>query len=162
MVVGSSRENGRCAPSSGEPPVATYYVSVFITHFLNTPAQNYEILRKLYLDLNLSVREIVELTDSGWSKTSIVEAIKAYDLLKENPKKMIRLKYGYKIVKGQIKPIKKELEVIKLIKKLHNGGHSIRQIAIYLNNKKIKSKRGGNWDKSVVSAIVKREKGGSK
>lgn len=153
---------GRRAPSSGEPLVDTHYVAVFITHFFNAPAQNYGILRKLYLDLDLSIREVVELTSSEWSKTSITEAIKVHDLFKGASLKVLHSKYGYKIVKGKIQPNKKEQEVIRLILKLHGKGQSFRQIAKHLNDKKIKSKKGGTWGKSVVSTIVKREQEESK
>ena len=101
----------------------------------------------------------MELTNSGWSKTSVREAIKLHDLFKGASLKVLHSKYGYKIVKGQIQLNKKEQEVIRLILKLHDEGKSFRQITKHLNDKKIKSKKGGNWDKSVVSAIVKREQG---
>lgn len=45
------------------------YVSIFITHFFGTPAENLEFLRKLYLDFELSSHQIAELT--GWSRTSM-------------------------------------------------------------------------------------------
>ena len=155
--MGSLRKNGRCAPSLDEPLADTHYVSVFIIHFLNTPARSYGILRKLYLDLDLSIREIVELTGAAWSKTSITEAIKTHNITKGKSLKLLRLMYGYKVVRGQIHPGQKEQRVIKLIMKLHGEEQSFRQIAKYLNDKKIKSKNGGSWDKSVVSAIVTRE-----
>lgn len=41
--------------------------------------------------------------------------------------------------------------------KLYDDGQSFRQIAKYLNDKKIKSKKGGQWDKSVVSTIIRRK-----
>ena len=70
---------------------------------------------------------------------------------------MLRVKYGEMLVKGQIIPSPKEQQVIKLIIKLHNEGQSFRQIAKHLNDKKIKSKKGGQWDKSVVTTIVRRQ-----
>lgn len=126
------------------------------------PAENYGILRKLYLDLDLSIREVVELTGFAWLKTSVVDAIKAHNLFKGKSLKLLRPKYGYKIIRGQIQPDKKEQGVIKLIMNLHDQEQSFRQIAKHLNDKKIKSKKGGTWDKSVVSAIVKREQEESK
>lgn len=153
---------GRCAPNPDEPLVTPRYVSVFITHFLNTPAENYGILRKVYLDLDLSIREIVELTGSAWLKTSVVDAIKTHNLSSEKSIKLLRSKYGYKIVRGQTLSNEKEQKVIKLIMKLHGEGQSFRQIAKHLNDKKVKSKKGGTWDKSVVSSIVKREQEESK
>jgi hypothetical protein len=104
----------------------------------------------------------VELTGSAWLKTSVVDAIKTHNLSSEKSIKLLRSKYGYKIVRGQTLSNEKEQKVIKLIMKLHGEGQSFRQIAKHLNDKKVKSKKGGTWDKSVVSSIVKREQEESK
>ena len=40
------------------------------------PAENLGILQKLYVDLKLSTRDIEQITQSSWSKTSILEALK--------------------------------------------------------------------------------------
>ena len=97
------------------------------------------------------------VTDSVWPKTSILDAIKLHDLGKDQGAQMLRVKYGEMLVKGQIVSNLKEQKIIKLIMKLHNDGQSFRQIAKYLNDKKIKSKKGGQWDKSVVTSIVRRQ-----
>ena len=101
--------------------------------------------------------QIVVLTDSAWPKTSILDAIKLHGLSKEQGNQMLRVKYGEMMVKGQIISSPKEQQIIKLIIKLHDEGHSFRQIAKHLNDKKIKSKKGGQWDKSVVTTIVRRQ-----
>ena len=58
------------------------YVSIFITHFLNIPAENPGVLWKLYIDLKLSTRDIEKLTQFSWSKTSILEALKKHKIKK--------------------------------------------------------------------------------
>lgn len=151
-------ENGRATATLNEPHPNLSYISVFITHFFNTPAENYGILKKLYLDLGLSMRQIVAVTDSVWPKTSILDAIKLHDLGKDQGAQMLRVKYGEMLVKGQIVSNLKEQKIIKLIMKLHNDGQSFRKIAKHLNDKKIKSKKGGQWDKSVVTSIVCRQR----
>ncbi|MCB9093388.1 MAG: recombinase family protein [Halobacteriovoraceae bacterium] len=97
-------------------------------------------------------------TDSVWPKTSILDAIKHHGLSKDQGTQMLRVKYGEMLVKGQIISSPKEQQVIKLIMKLHEDGQSFRQIAKHLNDKKIKSKKGGKWDKSVVTSIVCRQR----
>ena len=97
------------------------------------------------------------VTDSVWPKTSILDAIKLHGLSKDQGAQILRVKYGEMLVKGQIVSSPKEQQVIKLIMKLHQEGQSFRQIAKHLNDKKIKSKKGGQWDKSVVTTIVRRQ-----
>lgn len=105
-------ESGRGSETLDEPLPNLSYISVFITHFLNSPAENYGTLKKLYLDLDLSLRDIVLLTVSQWPKTSILEALKLHGIEKKNIKKL-RAKYGEQIVKGGLKPDLKEQRVIK-------------------------------------------------
>ncbi|OFZ52112.1 MAG: hypothetical protein A2381_02565 [Bdellovibrionales bacterium RIFOXYB1_FULL_37_110] len=143
----------------GQPKPLTNvsYVSVFTIHFLNAPAENYGILRKLYIDLGLSMRDIAELTESAWPKTSILEAVKQCQINKPKSLESLRQKYGVRLVRGKLVSHEKEQSVIKLILKLSGEGWWQRQIAKHLNDKNIKSKTGGRWDKSVVTAIIKRE-----
>ena len=97
------------------------------------------------------------VTDSVWPKTSILDAIKLHGLSKDQGTQILRVKYGEMLVKGQIVSSPKEQKIITLIMKLHDDGQSFRQIAKHLNDKKIKSKKGGQWDKSVVTTIVRRQ-----
>ena len=149
--------NGRATQTLDEPLTQPNYVSIFITHFLNAPAENYGILRKLYIDLGLSLRDIAELTEYAWPKTSILEAIKQGQITRPKSLESIREKYGVRLVRGKLISHEKEQSVIKLILKLSGEGKSQRQIAKHLNDKNIKSKTGGKWDRSVVAAIIKRE-----
>ncbi len=119
--------------------------------------ENSGTLKKLYLDLGLSVRQIVAVTDSAWPKTSILDAIKIHGLGKDQRAQMLRFMYGKMMANGEIVSNQKEEQIIKLIKKLQVEGQSFRQIAKHLNNKKIKSKKGGLWDKSVVATIFRRQ-----
>ena len=59
------------------------YVSIFITHFLNVPEKNPEVLRKLYIDLKLPTRDIERLTQSSWSKSSILRALKKHKIIRD-------------------------------------------------------------------------------
>ena len=63
--------------------ISTYdssYVSLFITHFFNTPEKSFKILRKLYINFKLSTSNIEELTQSSWSKSSILRALKEHKI----------------------------------------------------------------------------------
>ncbi len=66
--------------------ISTYdsgHVSLFITHFLNTPKKkSVKILWKLYVDFKLSTRDIEELTQSSWSKSSILRALRKHKIIK--------------------------------------------------------------------------------
>ena len=132
------------------------YVSVFTEHFLNTPAENSGILRKLYLDFDLNMREIVELTDSRWSRTAVVEALKLHGISKANA--LSRTKYGEQVVKGEIVPHPRERKVIDLMLRLMDEGQTPYKISKYLNDKGIKGKLGGCWDKSTVRTVIQRER----
>ena len=122
-------------------------------HYLSTPIQNEELLRKLYIDMDLSSYQIAEM--SGWSRTSISDALRILDLSKET-KKAPNFKYGEKLVGGKRVPHKEEQKVIKKIITLRNKGLSFRAIANYLNEKKVPSKLGGKWNKTTVGDIINR------
>ena len=53
-------------------------------HYLSTPIQNEELLRKLYIEMDLSSYQIAEITE--WSRTSISDALRILDLSKETKK----------------------------------------------------------------------------
>ncbi|RLA61990.1 MAG: hypothetical protein DRQ88_00785 [Epsilonproteobacteria bacterium] len=140
-----------------EPVDPIPYLSVFITHFLNKPKNNLGIFRKLYLDHGLSVREIESITESAWSKTTIIETMREKKITKSSNAKSNRLKYGERKVQGLIVPHLEEQKIIQKIIGLKNEGFSLRKIAKFLMEKNIKSKRGDQWDKSVIGDILKRE-----
>ena len=122
-------------------------------HYLSTPIQNEKLLRKLYIEMDLSSYQIAEV--SGWSRTNISDALRILDLTEET-KKAPNLKFGEKLVSGKRVPHKEEQKVIKKIITLRNKGFSFRAIANYLNEKKIPSKLGGKWNKTTVGDIINR------
>lgn len=67
--------------SLGERFTPTPYLSVFIPHFLGSPAQNPEILRKLYINFDLSKEKISQIT--GWSRTSVGDALRELNIRKK-------------------------------------------------------------------------------
>ncbi|RLA68165.1 MAG: hypothetical protein DRQ88_00760 [Epsilonproteobacteria bacterium] len=152
--------NGRPCPTLDEPGYPTPYVSVFITHFLNKPKNNLGIFRKLYIDHDLSIREIESITESAWSKTTIIETMQEREITKISSSKSNRLRFGERKVQGLIVPHLEEQKVIQKIIGLKNQGYSLRKITKLLMEKNIKSKRGGQWDKSVIRDILKREQEG--
>jgi hypothetical protein len=110
------------------------YISVFITHFFNSPVENSGILKKLYLGHGLCVRHILVIANSAWPKTSILNAIKIHGQGKDQRAQKLRVKYGQMMVKGEIVTNPKEQKVIKIIKKLQDEGQSFRQISKHLND----------------------------
>ena len=147
-------EEGRCHAHQSSP-IDNNYPSLIILafHYLSTPIQNEELLRKLYLEMDLSSYQIAEV--SGWSRSSISDALRILDLSKET-KKAPNLKFGERLVGGKRVPHKEEQKVIKKIITLRSKGLSFRAIANYLNEKKVPSKLGGKWNKTTVGDIINR------
>ncbi len=55
-------------------------VSIFDFHYLTQPVQNEELLRKLYIETDLSSYQISEI--SRWSRTSISDAMRTLEIEK--------------------------------------------------------------------------------
>ena len=130
------------------------YVPVIILHFFNKPIQNSELLRKLYLEKDLSSYEIHKKT--GWSRTSISDALRALGVKKET-RKSPALCYGEKFIGNKRVPHKGEQKTISKMIELRKQCYSYKRIAEYLNDKSIPTKLGGSWYPSTVKDIVKRE-----
>ena len=112
-------------------------------------------MRKLYLDFDLSMREIAELSGSLWPRTSIVEALKLHGIHHPTTPSR-RLKYGERVVKGKIVSHPREQKILALMRSLANEGRTPYGVAKYLNLQGLKGKRGGKWDKNTVRAILER------
>ncbi len=132
----------------------TNYVPVIIAHFFNKPIQNSKLLRKLYLEKDLSSYEISKLT--GWPRSSISDATRALGFKKEEVKAPT-LRFGEKLV-GTTRVVHKgEQKVIEKMISLREKGYSFKRISEHLNDKNIPTKLGGSWYPSTVKDIVKRE-----
>lgn len=127
---------------------------VIITHFFNKPIQNAELLRKLYLEKDLSSYEISKLT--SWSRSSISDAIRALGIKKDEIKSP-SLRYGEKLSGTTRVAHKGEQKIINKMINLHKHGYSFKKISEYLNENNIPTKLGGSWYPSTVKSIVKRE-----
>ena len=137
-----------------EPLSTVSYVSVFIPHFIGNPSKNQAILRKLYLDFDLSSYQISDLT--GWSRTAISDYLRKSKINKESIKSPIP-RYGEREVSGVRVPHQAEQKIIQKIVSLKSKGHSFREIARGLTESGIPSKRGVQWSKTTVQEINKRE-----
>jgi hypothetical protein len=129
-------------------------LSIFDFHYLAQPIQNEELLRKLYIEMDLSSYQISEV--SGWSRTSISDAMRTLEIEKDGRKGPMP-QYGMK--KEGTKHIvhKGEQKIIKKMLTLRNKGLSYISIAEKLNDENIPSKLGKKWNKSTVADIIKRE-----
>lgn len=137
-----------------EPLSPVSYLSVFIPHFIGKPAENREILRKLYLDFDLSCCQIAEIT--GWSRTTISGFFHSENITKDfikspNPK------FGERTVGGLRIPHQAEQKIIQKILTLKSNGSSYREIAKTLNDNGLPTKKGGQWSKTTVQEIYQRE-----
>ena len=56
---------------------------LYLLHiFLTLQKKSVKILWKLYVDFKLSTRDIEELTQSSWSKSSILRALRKHKIIK--------------------------------------------------------------------------------
>jgi predicted DNA-binding protein YlxM (UPF0122 family) len=132
---------------------AESYVPIIITHFFNKPSQNSGLLRKLYLENDLSSYEIHKKTN--WSRTSISDALRSLGIEKPNRKAPV-ISYGEKLI-GTTRVVHKgEYKIIEKMLALLDEGQNFTQISQYLNDKNIPTKRGRSWHPSTVKEIIKR------
>lgn len=129
-------------------------LSIFDFHYLAKPIQNEELLRKLYIEMDLSSYQISEI--SGWSRTSISDAIRTLEIEKDGRKGPMP-QYGMKKEGATHVVHKGEQKIIKKMLTLRNKGLSYISIAEKLNEENIPSKLGKKWNKSTVADIIKRE-----
>ncbi len=118
-------------------------LSIFYFHYLAQPIQNEELLRKLYIEMDLSSYQISEI--SGWSRTSISDAMRTLEI-----EKVGRKGTNHVVHTGEQKVIKKMLN-------LRKKRFSYISIAEKLNEENIPSKLGKKWNKSTAADIIKRE-----
>ena len=111
----------RCPPSESdggrgrmldEPLATVSYLSVFIPHFIGNPSENHEILRKLYLDFDLSSYQIAEIT--GWSRPAISDFFRRENITKD-VRKSPSPKFGERTVGGLRIPHQAEQKIIQKI-----------------------------------------------
>lgn len=136
-----------------EPSNDHSYLSIFTTHFFGTPAENQVILRKLYVDFDLSSQQISQIT--GWPRTTISEFLKRSKLTKAQLKPPTP-RYGERIIGGVRVPHQAELRVIEKMISLRKNGQSFRAIAQTLNAQGVPTKKGLQWSKTTVQSIVNR------
>ena len=149
-----SPQNGGRGRMLDEPLSTVSYLSVFIPHFIGNPSENHEILRKLYLDFDLSSYQIAEIT--GWSRPAISDFFRRENITKD-VRKSPSPKFGERTVGGLRILHQAEQKIIQKIVKLKTSGASFREIAKVLNQNGIPTKRGGQWSKTTIQDIYKRE-----
>ncbi len=67
--------------------------------------------------------------------------------------------FGFDFLEGRLLENPRELHTVQKIIALWNSGHSFRATAKELNRLKLKTRKGTNWDHSVVSDIILRAQG---
>src|SRR5690625_6819925 len=65
--------------------------------------------------------------------------------------------YGYKVEKSRLVLNEKETEVVRYVYKKYIEGYSINDIAKKLNAKRIKTRRGNFWYRSVIKKTLESE-----
>jgi len=112
-------------------------------------------LKQKYVIEGFSSNEIAKLTFS--SRPKITKLLKQYDI----PLKTFTRRnngghvFGYRKYRGRSIEMKKEQEIITLIKSYRESGYSYQKIADTLNQKKIETKmRSGRWYSKVIRSIL--------
>src|SRR5690625_6421547 len=65
--------------------------------------------------------------------------------------------YGYKVEKSRLVLDEKESEVVRFVYKKYIEGYSLNDIAKKLNAKRIKTRRGNFWYRSVIKKTLESE-----
>lgn len=111
-------------------------------------------MRKLYLDFDLTSYQIAEITE--WSRAAISDFLRRENITKE-VRKSPTPKFGERFVGGIRVAHLNEQKIIQKILTLKSSGTSFREIAKTLNDNGISTKKGGQWSKTTVQDIYKRE-----
>lgn len=134
---------------------------VDIVKFLEAPAyKNPNVLRQKYLEEGLTVKQLGVLLGCG--PTTIKKQLRHYNIKKSEIQEIrhkANLKYGQKIVAGQVQEHKQEAHIKQAILDMYKSqGLSVTAIARLLTQMKVPTKkRGKGWDHSVVIEILTRE-----
>ena len=84
---------------------------------------------------------------------------RVYDGMRQKAKQGVGLlgspaPYGYRYENGKLVGIKEELDNVKEIYKMYLEGKSLQEIVDWFNEKGVKGKKGGKWDKKTISRIL--------
>lgn len=64
--------------------------------------------------------------------------------------------YGYCVVDGRLLADPREQANVQLVQRLRSAGASLNAVAKHFNKQKIKARKGGRWDHSIIRSIVER------
>jgi hypothetical protein len=146
--------NGWSARTISEQTSPSDHIPIFINHFIAKPSENATLLRVLFAEKSWSAKQIAAFT--GWSKTSVIEALQLHDITRE-AKPALRAKYGWKLENGILTPhVRQQLAIAKM-KKLRGQGQSFKQIAQTLNQSGTPAWCGHAWDYRAVNKVLNRE-----
>lgn len=164
MDYGSLEMFGGPRVSTGEP----YYSHDFIELFPRTPARIIEKCAPLY-EKGFSLRDIEERT--GIAKSTIRETLTRDGFALRNPlngnasridnkrtKRGGSSPFDYAYLDGKLLMDAKEQIALQKIFSLWKSGKSYQAIADELNDKKIPTRSGKPWIKSVVRSIIMKAK----
>jgi len=62
--------------------------------------------------------------------------------------------YGYAYEDGKLVIVKDEADAVKKMYEMYVEGHSLKEIENWLNEERIKAKKGGKWGKKTVARIL--------
>jgi transposase len=119
-----------------------------------------DVLRQKYLEEGLTVKQISVLLGCG--PTTIKKQLRHFNIKKSEIQEVrhkANLKYGQKLITGQIHEHKQETHIMQAILDMYqNQALSVTAIARLLTQMKVPTKkRGKGWDHSVVIDILARE-----
>lgn len=125
--------------------------------------QNEEFLREMYLEKQLSTRQIAGEICSA--RSTVKEALRQFGIPirpEDEARKLSKgqLAYGERLVCGKIVPHKSELKFLQKILDLRKSGATYDAIAEWLNDQGVPTKNGAkSWQRPTIFKIVKQKSG---
>ena len=151
-------KSGALTAIASEPLAPRSYLTVFTTHFLSFPSQNFRILRKLYIENAWTPTQIQKFT--GWHEASVRSGAKRLGLKKDSPSNPQALRYGWKRDHtGNLVHHKSQQKALDYALDLFRAGNNLLSVCKKLNDNNIRTSKGRPWESKVLKTVLMRERG---
>lgn len=144
----------------------SYFQHDFIELFQNSPEGIFAICKPLYLQ-GRSLKEIVALTGFPYStvRSQLVaggltlranKSVSSSEILRQRFKNSTPPPYGYCYLDGRLQADPREYPILQIIEQQRRQGQNPTAIALYLNGRKIRPRKGKVWKQPTVYNIIQR------
>lgn len=138
---------------------------------ISEPVHPHEIIEFRHIAYRGITKKAVEFYEKGHSiaesaamagmpASTLFDEMKSNNIPRRSWRKAVRPNalYGYAWLSGELVMNPIEYKTVKLILDLSKSGKRPHQIAQYLNEKKVKPRRGGKWFARTITDIIRRER----